>query len=164
MSFHETVEQYQDFDFAGFFDQVTDTDVEQSLAAEKPGTLDFLTLLSPKAAAHLEAMAQKAHQLTVQQFGRTIQMFIPLYLSNHCNNQCAYCGFNHSNEIPRRKLTLDEIENEEEEHLYHSKGWWRELAIASLGMKAVLPPPEERKDVKTAIGASRAEHARKEML
>ncbi len=62
------------------------------------------------------------------------------------------------------QTALDEIENEEEEHLYHSKGWWRELAIASLGMKAVLPPPEERKDVKTAIGASRAEHARKEML
>ncbi len=125
MSFHETVEQYQDFDFAGFFDQVTDTDVEQSLAAEKPGTLDFLTLLSPKAAAHLEAMAQKAHQLTVQQFGRTIQMFIPLYLSNHCNNQCAYCGFNHSNEIPRRKLTLDEIDNEAR-------------AIAATGMQHVL--------------------------
>lgn len=62
------------------------------------------------------------------------------------------------------QAALDEVEDEEDEHLYHSKGWCRELAIASLGMKAVLPPPEEQKDVKTAIGASRAEQARKEML
>jgi rubrerythrin len=62
------------------------------------------------------------------------------------------------------KAALEEVEDEEDEHLYHSKGWCRELSIASLGMKAVLPPPEEQKDVKTAIGASRAEQARKEML
>ena len=53
----------------------------------------------------------------------------------------------------------DEIEDQEDEHLYHTKGWCRELWIQSLGMKAVLPPPEEEKDVKTAIGASRAEQA-----
>jgi hypothetical protein len=47
--------------------------------------------------------------------------------------------------------------DEEDEHLYHTKGWCRELWIESLGMKAVLPPPEERKHVKTAIGAARAE-------
>jgi hypothetical protein len=51
----------------------------------------------------------------------------------------------------------DEVEDQEDEHLYHTKGWCRELWIDSLGMKAVLPPPEEEKDVKTAIGASRAE-------
>ena len=52
-----------------------------------------------------------------------------------------------------------EIEEQEDEHLYHSHGWCRELWIQSLGMKAVLPPPEERKHVKTAIGASRAQQA-----
>ena len=56
------------------------------------------------------------------------------------------------------------VEDEEDEHLYHSKGWCRELWIASLGMKAVLPPPEERKHVKTAIGASRAEQSRDELV
>lgn len=56
------------------------------------------------------------------------------------------------------------VEDEEDEHLYHSKGWCRELWISSLGMKAVLPPPEEKKHVKTAIGAARAEKARKEMM
>ena len=59
------------------------------------------------------------------------------------------------------KEAYDEVEDQEDEHLYHSKGWCRELWIQALGMKAVLPPPEERKHVKTAIGAARAEQARK---
>jgi rubrerythrin len=58
----------------------------------------------------------------------------------------------------------EEVEDEEDEHLYHTKGWGRELWIASLGMKAVLPPPEEERDVKTAIGAARAEKSRETML
>jgi len=62
------------------------------------------------------------------------------------------------------KAAHDEVEDEEDEHLYHTKGWGRELWIASLGMPAVLPPPEEEKDVKTAIGAERAKQARAEML
>lgn len=53
----------------------------------------------------------------------------------------------------------EEVEEQEAEHLYHSQGWCRELWVQSLGLKAVLPPPEERKDVKTAIGASRAQQA-----
>jgi len=53
----------------------------------------------------------------------------------------------------------EEVEDEEDEHLYHTAGWTRELWIESLGMPAQLPPPEEEKDVKTAIGAARAEHA-----
>jgi rubrerythrin len=55
------------------------------------------------------------------------------------------------------KAAFDEIEDQEDEHLYHTKGWCRELWIESLGMKAMLPPPEEEKKVKTAIGAARAE-------
>jgi rubrerythrin len=62
------------------------------------------------------------------------------------------------------KHAHEEVEEEEDEHLYHTMGWARELWIESLGMPAVLPPPEERKDVKTAIGAARAESARKDML
>jgi rubrerythrin len=57
------------------------------------------------------------------------------------------------------KEAADEVEEQEDEHLYHSKGWCRELWLQSLGMKAVLPPPEERKHVTTAIGAARAEQA-----
>lgn len=56
------------------------------------------------------------------------------------------------------------VEDEEDEHVYHSKGWCRELWMAAIGMKAVLPPPEEQKQVKTAIGASRAEQSREELI
>lgn len=57
------------------------------------------------------------------------------------------------------QAAVEEIEEEEDEHLYHSMGWCRELWIQSLGLNAVLPPPEEEKHVKTAIGAARAEQA-----
>jgi rubrerythrin len=59
---------------------------------------------------------------------------------------------------------FEEVEEEEDEHLYHTTGWARELWIESLGLPAVLPPPEEEKDVKTAIGAAKAKSARDAML
>lgn len=62
------------------------------------------------------------------------------------------------------KSALERVEKEEDEHLYHTTGWTRELWIESLGLPAVIPPPEEEKDVKTAIGAARAKQSRKEML
>jgi ferritin-like metal-binding protein YciE len=58
----------------------------------------------------------------------------------------------------------EQVEDEEDEHLYHTKGWSRELWIEALGLPAVLPPPEEVKDVSTAIGAARAEQSRDQML
>jgi rubrerythrin len=61
------------------------------------------------------------------------------------------------------KDACSEVEDEEDEHLYHTTGWTRELWIESLGMPAVLPPPEEKKHVTTAIGAARAKNARDEM-
>lgn len=59
------------------------------------------------------------------------------------------------------QAAYDEVEDQEDEHLYHTKGWCRELWLKSLGLKAVLPPPEERKDVKTAIEAAQAEQETK---
>ncbi|MBU1001063.1 MAG: 2-iminoacetate synthase ThiH [Proteobacteria bacterium] len=86
---------------------------------------DFMALLSPAAETHLEAMAQEAHKRTVQHFGRTIQLFTPLYLANHCSNHCVYCGFNARNDIPRSQLTMDEL-------LIEAR------AIAATGMKHLL--------------------------
>ena len=125
MPFFSVLERYKDFSFSGYFDRVDDEQVERALAREALSPADFLTLLSPAAAGHLEAMAQKAHRLTVQYFGRTIQLFIPLYISNFCANQCAYCGFNRQNRIVRRKLDLMEIEREAQ-------------AIARSGMQHIL--------------------------
>jgi rubrerythrin len=62
------------------------------------------------------------------------------------------------------RAAYDLVEDEEDQHLYHTTGWCRELWIESLGLPAVLPPPEEEKDVKTAIGAARAKKARRQML
>jgi hypothetical protein len=61
------------------------------------------------------------------------------------------------------RSAVQEVEEQEDEHLYHTTGWSRELWIESLGIPAVLPPPEERKDVKTAIGAARAKQARSDL-
>jgi len=58
------------------------------------------------------------------------------------------------------KAAYEEVEDEEDEHLYHTKGWCRELWLKSLGLKAMLPPPEEKRDVKTAIEAAKAKEAR----
>jgi hypothetical protein len=62
------------------------------------------------------------------------------------------------------KEAHEQVQKEENEHLYHTTGWGRELWIESLGLPAVIPPPEEEKDVKTAIGAARAKQNRKEMI
>lgn len=62
------------------------------------------------------------------------------------------------------KAAHEQVEDQEDEHLYHTMGWSRELWMEALGLPAVLPPPEEEKSVKTAIGQARAEKAREEML
>lgn len=62
------------------------------------------------------------------------------------------------------KGACEQVEDQEDEHLYHSMGWSRELWLDSLGLPAVLPPPEEEKDAKTAVAAARAKDARKTMM
>ena len=62
------------------------------------------------------------------------------------------------------KQACEQVENEEDEHLYHSMGWSRELWIESLGLPAVLPPPEEKKDVRSAGQAAQAKNSRQEMV
>lgn len=71
-----------------------------------------MALVSPAASPYLETMARIARDVTVRQFGRSIQLFTPLYLANYCTNQCVYCGFNTKNHIHRSMLTMDEVEAE----------------------------------------------------
>lgn len=94
------------------FETFTAADVTRALNKDRLDPVDLLALLSPSALPFLEAMAQKAHRLTLQNFGRTIQMFAPLYIANICTNKCVYCSFNMENEIIRRKLSLEEVEIE----------------------------------------------------
>jgi len=112
MSFYEKYLQYKDFDFDGFFNNVTESDVLRSIDKGNRDIYDFLTLLSPVAENHLEKMAEKSRSLSLQNFGKTILLYTPMYLANYCVNKCAYCSFNIDNSITRRKLTMDEIERE----------------------------------------------------
>ena len=84
----------------------TETDVLAALELAENGrrlnARDFMALVSPAASPYLETMARIARDVTVRQFGRSIQLFTPLYLANYCTNQCVYCGFNAKNHIHRR--------------------------------------------------------------
>lgn len=100
------------FDFEGFFRSLTDNDIKRVLNKNRLTGLDYLALLSPAAESHLEEMAQRAHRLTVQHFGRVILLYTPIYLANHCVNKCVYCGFGAQNKLERKKLTPAQVEAE----------------------------------------------------
>jgi 2-iminoacetate synthase len=93
---------------------VTENDALRAMECRTPDADDFLALLSPAAGEHLELMAQRAHDLTLRHFGRTMSLFTPLYVSNHCANHCRYCGFAAPNRIPRSRLDMDEVRAEGE--------------------------------------------------
>ena len=78
----------------------------------EPDISEFADLLSPAAEDSLEELAQRARELTLRYFGRTIQLYTPMYLSNYCDNSCLYCGFNANNKIERMVLAPDEVEEE----------------------------------------------------
>ena len=108
-SFKDIFESFQ-------WDEVKETiysknknDVEHALHTSKKTLEDFKALISPAAMPYLEPMAQLSQKLTQKRFGKTIQLYIPLYLSNECNNICTYCGFSLDNKVRRRTLNNDEI-------------------------------------------------------
>lgn len=90
----------------------TETDVLKALNATKRDLEDFKALISPAAAPFLERMAVLSHQLTQKRFGKTLQMYIPMYLSNECQNICTYCGFSVDNKLRRVTLTEQQILDE----------------------------------------------------
>src|ERR1700719_5073515 len=69
----------------------------------------FEHLIAPKSDVDLESMAQTSRALTLHNFGRTMRLFAPLYLSNECINNCAYCGFSRDNAILRVTLSIEEV-------------------------------------------------------
>ncbi|AKD04253.1 2-iminoacetate synthase ThiH [Pontibacter korlensis] len=92
----------------------TAADIESALSSQKRTLEDFKALISPAAATYLEQMAQLSQQITRKRFGHTIQMYVPLYLSNECQNICTYCGFSYDNKMRRKTLTEEEILKEVE--------------------------------------------------
>jgi 2-iminoacetate synthase len=111
MSFVDLWKQHDFHQVAAAITRKTADDVRRALARTRSGlSLDDLqALLSPAAAPFLEEMAQLSHRLTVERFGRTMQLYAPMYLSNVCANVCTYCGFSAQNRIPRKVLNDAEI-------------------------------------------------------
>ena len=106
----------------------TSEDVQCSLRAEHLNIGDLAALLSPAADTSLEIMAKRSAEITARRFGKTTQIYAPLYLSSFCTNRCSYCGFSADNKIERRLLSLDEAESEA--MLLHERGFNHILLVS----------------------------------
>ncbi|MDR2129955.1 MAG: 2-iminoacetate synthase ThiH [Odoribacteraceae bacterium] len=110
--FHDTIRHHSWDDVKRRLASLTLNDAIDALARPHRTVEDFLALVAPAATPLLEEMARASRRLTLERFGNTIQLYIPLYLSNACANACVYCGFNSHNRFRRVTLTLDEIKAE----------------------------------------------------
>lgn len=133
--FSEIIKTYDWQNIAERIMAVSKNDIEQSLKKEKRNVDDFINLISPVAASYLEELAVRSNQLTQKRFGKTVQLYIPLYLSNICENNCVYCGFSSSNKIKRTVLKKDEILKEVE--ILKSFGYEHVLLVAGEAPKKV---------------------------
>lgn len=114
MDFKQIFESYNWEEVKASIYAKTSRDVEHALSTSKFTLEDFKALLSPAAEPYIEQMAGKAHALTKKRFGKTIQLYAPMYLSNECNNICTYCGFSLDNKVKRKTLSDKEILQEVE--------------------------------------------------
>ncbi len=113
----------------------TANDVTRALGKTKRDIEDFKALISPAAAPYLEQMAQLSHQITQKRFGKTVQLYAPMYLSNECQNICTYCGFSYDNKLRRKTLTGMEM-LQEAEHL-KQQGFEHVLLVTGEATKTV---------------------------
>ncbi|MCK4501669.1 MAG: radical SAM protein, partial [Desulfuromonadales bacterium] len=113
MSFQQQLDLYPQIEIDKKIATTTPEQIDQALRQQRLSIDDFSRLLSPNITdSQLELMAERAHRITKQRFGRIILLYAPLYLSNECFNGCKYCGFNADNKFTRKTLTLAEIERE----------------------------------------------------
>lgn len=110
--FSDELKKYSWDDTTRYIMSRTARDVETALSKEHLEVEDFMALISPAGGAYIEPMARLSHKYTMKRFGKTISMYIPLYVSNACTNSCIYCGFNHNNPFTRVTLTLDQVRAE----------------------------------------------------
>lgn len=105
---NEVIAEMKRFDYTRY----TVEDVLEALKSDRLSIDGFKALLSPVALDYLEEIALKAQSETRKHFGNNIYMFTPIYISNYCENNCIYCGFNSHNKIKRMRLDMDQIEKE----------------------------------------------------
>ena len=113
----------------------TAADVERALNKSKRDLEDFKALISPAAAPYLEQMAQISHRITQKRFGKTVQLYAPLYLSNECQNICTYCGFSYDNKL--RRKTLSGVEMLQEAAYLKEQGFEHVLLVTGEATKTV---------------------------
>ena len=114
MDFIDTCRLYGDLDWKTFFDLPGPEAVTRALGSRAPSAKQFARLLSRAASGKLEEMARRASADTLSNFGRTMQLYTPLYVSNYCDNGCVYCGFNSCNDMERKSLSIDDVLKEGE--------------------------------------------------
>ena len=107
-SFYDFLQQWPRELRAEMAASATGAQVEAALGKDVLRPEDFMVLLSPAAEPYLEQMAQRSRELTLRYFGRAVNIFSPLYISDICTNHCRYCGFNAGNHQKRRHLSVDE--------------------------------------------------------
>jgi len=115
--------------------RVSSRDVLQALSKDTLSDNDVAVLLSPAASEHLELIAQRSAALTRRRFGRTMQLYAPIYLSNECVNHCAYCGFSQELPIARRTLSLEEVDAEAD--ILRAQGFRHLLLVAGESPRTV---------------------------
>lgn len=110
--FNNKIQNYNWDDISSSFLEIKEDVVKNILHKSDDfvfGLEEFKALISPTALPYLDIMVQKSQRITQKRFGKTIHLFIPMYLSNECQNICTYCGFSFTNRIPRKTLTDNEI-------------------------------------------------------
>ena len=116
MSFYDEIIKEDLLKYVELIDSSTDYDVNRALQKSKNGDAldlyDFMALLSPKATSYISEMAVLAKKYTRNRFGNGVSMYVPLYLSNLCTNNCKYCGFAAHNKFPRKVLNAEETRAE----------------------------------------------------
>ncbi len=110
--FSEELEKYNWEQTSAEIMSKTAVDVQRALSKSVLDINDFMALVSPAAAPYLEQMAALSRRYTLERFGKTISMYIPMYLTNSCTNSCVYCGFNRHNKFDRVVLTPQQIQQE----------------------------------------------------
>jgi len=137
MSYYDVMSKYKEMSSTSIF-KVSTADAAKAISLSDINERQFAALLSEEAEPYLEKMAAKSRDITLRYFGKVIQLYTPLYLSNYCDNECLYCGFNASNSIERKALTVDEVKAEAE-------------AISRTGLKHILVLTGESR-VKSPLG------------
>ncbi len=115
--FADVIGEYDWDETVRLVESATEADVDRVLAKARRNSQrltpeDFAMLISPAAASRIEEMAALSSRFTGERFGKTISMYIPMYVGNACTNKCVYCGFNHDNPFERTILTMEQIEEE----------------------------------------------------